>query len=123
MYVYAGFWSSVAGGVVANSLTNSDSTTGVDYQQKKSMKIQQALYGLNFYSDKLDGNLNTMSSRIAIKTLQIEYKKDVTGILSETSKAHLLYLHELFMSLIKEGSKDEIYNEIDDTISLMQRTK
>ena len=52
------------------SKKSSSNVKYVDVKQKKEMKIQQALYGLGFYNSKLDGNLNSMDSRLAIKELK-----------------------------------------------------
>jgi len=128
--LHAGFWSNVAGGVVANSLSkkSSSSIKYIDVKQKKDMKIQQALYGLGFYNSILDGNLNTMDSRLAIKELQKNYGLKVSGILSKNNSEHLLYLHELYSILIKiknknKSKRNQIYNEVDDTISLLKGEK
>lgn len=123
--VYAGFWSSVAGGVVANSLTGS--SRGVDRGQTEEMKMQQALYGLGFYDSKLDGNLNTLESRSAINKFQETYNLEKTGIISQTNRQHLLFLHELYTSLIKESKniekRNQIFDEIDKAISLIKGEK
>ena len=128
VFLYAGFWSSVAGGVVANSLTNSgngSSQEKLDLKQTNEMKIQQALYGLGYYNSKLDGNLNTMDSRMAINKFQETNKLKVTGIIGETNKQHLLYLHELYTSLISDKNinkekRNQIYDEIDKVIDLIK---
>ena len=128
VFLYAGFWSSVAGGVVANSLTNSgngSSQEKLDLKQTNEMKIQQALYGLGYYNSKLDGNLNTMDSRMAINKFQETNKLKVTGIIGETNKQHLLYLHELYTSLIRDKNinkekRNQIYDEIDKVIDLIK---
>ncbi len=128
--LYAGFWSSVAGGVVANQMSkkSSSSVKYVDVKQKKEMKIQQALYGLGFYNSKLDGNLNSMDSRLAIKELQKNYNLKISGILSKNNSEHLLYLHELYSTLIKiknndKSKRNQIYNEVDDTVALIKGEK
>ena len=129
IYANAGFWSSVAGGMVANSLSGSSRsnspTEKIDIRQTDEMKMQQALYGLNFFDSKMDGNLNTMESRMAISKFQKAYSIKETGILGVSNKQHLLYLHELFTSLIvNKGSnkekRNQIYNEVDKTITLIQ---
>lgn len=123
-FVYAGFWSSVAGGVVANSLTSSSSKSSIDYRQTDGMKMQQALYGLGFYDDQLDGNLNTLASRMAINKFQESFDLEKTGIVSDTNKQHLLYLHELYTSLIKEykniDKRNFLFDEIDKAIALIK---
>lgn len=123
-FLQAGFWSSVAGGVVANSLTNSGSKSSIDYRQSDSMKVQQALYGLGFYDSKLDGNLNTLDSRMAINKFQESFELEKTGIVSDTNKQHLLFLHELYSSLIKEYNNKEkrnfLFDEIDKAIALIK---
>lgn len=123
-FLQAGFWSSVAGGVVANSLTNSGSKSSIDYRQSDSMKVQQALYGLGFYDSKLDGNLNTLESRMAINKFQESFDLEKTGIVSDTNKQHLLFLHELYSSLIKEYNNKEkrnfLFDEIDKAIALIK---
>ncbi len=122
--LYAGFWSSVAGGVVANSLSSSGSKRSIDYRQSEGMKIQQALYGLGFYDSKLDGNLNTLESRMAINKFQESFDLEKTGIVSDTNKQHLLFLHELYSSLIKEYNNKEkrnfLFDEIDKAITLIK---
>lgn len=129
VFLYAGFWSSVAGGVVANSLTNSSnngtSQEKLDLKQSDEMKIQQALYGLGFYDSKLDGNLNTLDSRMAINKFQETNNIKVTGIIGDTNKQHLLYLHELYTSLINmkntnKEKRNQIYDEIDKAIDLIK---
>ena len=128
VFLYAGFWSSVAGGVVANSLTNSSGGNlqeKLDSRQTDEMKIQQALYGLGYYDSKLDGNLNTMDSRMAINKFQETNNLKVTGIIGETNKQHLLYLHELYTSLIStkninKEKRNQIYDEIDKAIDLIK---
>jgi len=129
VFLYAGFWSSVAGGVVANSLTNSSnngtSQEKLDLKQSDEMKIQQALYGLGFYDSKLDGNLNTLDSRMAINKFQETNNIKVTGIVGDTNKQHLLYLHELYTSLINmkntnKEKRNQIYDEIDKAIDLIK---
>lgn len=123
---HAGFWSSVAGGVVANSLTNSGSSSknNMDRGQTDEMKIQQSLYGLGFYDSKLDGNLNTLESRTAINAFQKSYGLKETGIINDSNKQHLLFLHELYTSLIKNTTDKEkrnmLYDEIDKAISLIK---
>ncbi|NVJ52820.1 MAG: peptidoglycan-binding protein [Campylobacteraceae bacterium] len=123
-FSYAGFWSSVAGGVVANSLSSSGSKRSIDYRQTEGMKIQQALYGLGFYDSKLDGNLNTLDSRMAINKFQESFGLEKTGIVSDTNKQHLLFLHELYSSLIKEYNNKEkrnfLFDEIDKAIALIK---
>jgi peptidoglycan hydrolase-like protein with peptidoglycan-binding domain len=123
-FLQAGFWSSVAGGVVANSLTSSGSKSSIDYRQSDSMKVQQALYGLGFYDSKLDGNLNTLDSRMAINKFQESFGLEKTGIVSDTNKQHLLFLHELYSSLIKEYNNKEkrnfLFDEIDKAIALIK---
>lgn len=128
VFLYAGFWSGVASGVVANSLTNSSGGNlqeKLDSRQTNEMKIQQALYGLGYYDSKLDGNLNTMDSRMAINKFQETNNLKVTGIIGETNKQHLLYLHELYTSLIStkninKEKRNQIYDEIDKAIDLIK---
>ncbi len=87
------------------------------------MKIQQALYGLGFYHKKLDGNLNTKESRLAINEFQEVNNLKKSGKLSEVNTEYLLYLHELYTSLIKNITKDKrnlIYIEVDKTIALIK---
>lgn len=126
VYANAGFWSSVAGGVVANSLTssNSNSKKSVDYKQTDEMKIQQALYGLGFYNSNLDGSLNTLESRTAINAFQKSYGLKEIGIISDVNKQHLLFLHELYTALIKNSKdkekRNKLYDEIDKAISLIK---
>ena len=126
----AGFWSSVAGGVVANSITGSggSSKNRMDRGQSESMKIQQALYGLGIYDVKLDGNLNTLESRTAINSLQKKFGIDETGILSVSTKQNLLFIHELYSSIIKKtkqkSGKEEIYmlyDEVDKAKNLIKK--
>jgi peptidoglycan hydrolase-like protein with peptidoglycan-binding domain len=122
----AGFWSSVAGGVVANSISNSggkSAQNGLDRAQSPEMKMQQALYGLGYYDGRLDGNLNTLDSRTAIQAFQKNNKTKDSGILAEENRQHLLYIHELYELLLDtkttEQKKSEIYDEIDKVQSLM----
>ena len=122
--------SSVAGVVVAKSVTKSvvGSQSGVDTKQTDEMKIQQALHGLGFYDAKFDGNLNSIKSRQAINKFEQAFKINEIGIINETNKQHLLYLNELYTSLIKVNNKkiidkdkrNFISAEIDKTISLIK---
>ena len=133
--VNAGFWSDIASHVVADQISNSISGSSnrsnegkLDSEQTEEMKIQQALYGLGFYNNNLDGNLNTRESRKAINELQKSRDIKTTGILAENNRQHLLYIHELYTALIKiqetppinEKNRNMIYDEIDLAILLIQ---
>ena len=130
---YSGFWSSVAGGVVANSITGSGGSSGakrkVDIEQTDEMKMQQALYGLGFYDDKLNGNLNTLESRLAINKFQETNGLKITGIVGSSNRQHLLYIHELYsalirvnrMSVVDKKKRNQIYNEVDKAVALITK--
>jgi len=125
----AGFWSGVASGLAVNAISSPNHTNSrrVDHGQTEEMKVQQALYGLGVYTGNLDGNLNTMASRKAINHFQKSHNIRVTGILEANNKQHLLYLHELYTSLIKlqksspvdKIKRNLIYDEIDKAIELI----
>jgi peptidoglycan hydrolase-like protein with peptidoglycan-binding domain len=122
---HAGFWSSLAGGVAANTITNSSGSSkkGLDQGQTDEMKMQQALYGLGYYDGKLDGNLNTMDSRLAIQKFQKDNNIKENGILKEENRQHLLYAHELYELILSSKTSKEkryqAYDEIDKMKSLM----
>ncbi len=127
---HAGFWSSVAGGLVANSLTSSGKNSkGIDSHQSDEMKVQQALYGLDLYDGNLDGNLNSIESRSAINKFQKKYDIKVSGILENNHIQHLLYIHEIYMKLVsldKNSSdyftvRNRLYTSVDEALSLIMQ--
>jgi len=106
--VYAGFWSSVAGGVVANSLTQSRQHSGyAEDAQSDEKRIQQSLTKLGYYSSVLDGNLNSFETREAIERFQEHYFIDKKGVLAEQEKQDLLYIHDLFKNYKQEYKNPE----------------
>lgn len=99
----AGFWSSVVGGVVANSLTSSGSNRSHNIDAKSDeKKVQQVLTKLGFYNGKIDGKLNSFETRAAIEEFQKYYLADPTVILTEQVKQDILYMHDLFKNYKQE---------------------
>jgi peptidoglycan hydrolase-like protein with peptidoglycan-binding domain len=97
----AGFWSSVAGGVVANSLSGQKNSAHYDAKTDEK-KIQQVLSKLGFYNGGFDGNLNSFDTRSAIEEFQGHYYLDDSGVLNKSQKQDLLYMHDLIKHYKKE---------------------
>jgi len=57
-----------------------------------TMKIQQALKGLKFYDAKINGDLNTSTSKEAIAMMNKKYKRDKGTTLDKEAKTILLRL-------------------------------
>ena len=100
----AGFWTSLAGGVVANSLTSSGaSSNGVNIDAKADeKKVQQVLIKLGFYNTNIDGNLNSFETRNGIKQFQKYYLSEPTGTLETKEIQDMLYMHDLFKNYKQE---------------------
>ena len=125
----AGFWSSVAGGVVANSLTGSGNHGSHNVNAKSDeKKIQQVLTKLGYYNGKIDGKLNSFETRAGIEEFQKHYFAEPTGTLTEQEKQDFFYIHDLFKNYKQEyknpGIKDsqkllklyQAFDKIEDKI-------
>jgi hypothetical protein len=117
---YSGFWSSALG-TAAGSAMGGSSSGNVD-ATKNEKKVQQVLIKLGYYKGKVDGNLDTLDSRIAIEEFQSHYKLDDSGMLTDTEVREVLYMHDLLKSykieLADPGKKDnkrltQIYTAFD----------
>ena len=101
----AGFFGDVLAGMTANALSGKDSSGRVvDKEKAEAQKVQAVLKVMGYFSsDKLDADLNSFDSRIAIKKWQDSkdtgffgfFKDEATGILSEEDKLNILYLGDL----------------------------
>jgi peptidoglycan hydrolase-like protein with peptidoglycan-binding domain len=61
-----------------------------------TMKIQQALKGLEFYNAKINGDLNTSISKEAISKMNKNYKRDKSPYLDKEAKKILIRLAYFF---------------------------
>ncbi len=119
MTVQAGFLSQFFANVASDSLQNNGrgNSAIVNLQEKK---IQGALAVMGHYSGKLDGDFDTLESRLGIKNFQKEFNLEPTGFLSNKEKSQLTYLSNLYTGLSEDGieykKRDLIFKEIDETI-------
>jgi len=107
--VNAGFWSNTLGTMAGNAMSGSTSSGGqndVD-ATKTEKRIQQVLTKLGYYESNIDGDLNTFETRSAIEELQSYYGLDDNGILSETEKQDILYMHDLLKNYKMEWQYPE----------------
>lgn len=118
---HAGFFGSFFANVASDSLQSN----GRSIYKTQEMKIQATLGVMALYDGKLDGDLDTFDSRVAIKKFQKKYNLETTGLLSDTERNQLVYLSNLYVSLQKKGTnkskKLAIYDEIDSTTESMTK--
>lgn len=123
--IHAGFFGNVLSGVTANTLTKTSSSkaSSEDKEKVKAKKIQAVLTELQFYDYKLDGDLNTFDSRMAIKKWQKSKKSDFSdspGVLSKKEENHILYLGDLMLKASQLDIFDlESLDKAEDRVKLI----
>lgn len=122
---HAGLFSTFFANVASDALDKA--YTHADDPLFKQKKVQAALGMMGYFDGRLDGDLNSLDSRLAIKGLQIESGRKNSGMLSEVDIEQLLYLSNLYVSLKKGRHTGEkllvVYREIDTTIDALKDKK